>query len=472
MSRRVLLVDPDVDALGALASALRAHGLTVTNASDPFEAVEQAFQKRPDVVLIAESLDREGELTEAFRAVPELALTPLLSLVDDGSVNTLPADKVLRIDLDHIISRVTDASPRESKQPLPQEIRGNVQQMSLVDLLQLLAMNRRSGVLSTTTAGGAGEVRLLEGEVVDAVFRRLDGEKALFRLLGERDGNFAFLPSQPEGARRIQSPTSMLLMEAMRQVDELARRRRDLVPAGEALLLEEVLSQPGAAATSSSGTRETLGRQERISRDLSGLLQIPRDIDEVLDEIAAPDLEILDALTRLRNLGGLRRIPRSELTTPFAPPEQLPVLRSLVTRLTRAGFVPPPRLVIATGAKRMPALAHAVRRITDSVVPTEAPPRAALPRPLGTLRLGDGVDLALTGLAADDSFAPTWALVLPGAAAVVRLAGAGGAVLEAHCQAVEVMLIDAESLMGAVDLAVPAQVAALVRSALEMAAGV
>src|SRR5829696_9270514 len=166
VTRRVLLVDPDVDALGALASALRAHGLMVTNASDSYDAVEVAFQMRPDVVLVAEELDRENEITEAFRAVPELAETPILSLVQDGSALTLPSDRVLRIDVEHIISRITDASPRDSRQVLPQEIRGTVEQMSLVDLLQLLAMNRRSGTLSTTTGGGAGEVRLREGEVV------------------------------------------------------------------------------------------------------------------------------------------------------------------------------------------------------------------------------------------------------------------------------------------------------------------
>ena len=148
------------------------------------------------------------------------------------------------------------------------------------------------------------------------------------------------------------------------------------------------------------------------------------------------------------------------------------MLRSLVTRLTRAGFAPPPRLVIAAGVKSMAALAHSIRLISDAVAPDEPLPRAPLPRPLGTLRLGDGVELTLTGLPTDDAFAPTWTLVLPGAAAVVRLAAAGGLTLEAHCEAVEVMLIDAESLVGALDTAVPGQVAALVRSALEMAAGV
>jgi hypothetical protein len=136
------------------------------------------------------------------------------------------------------------------------------------------------------------------------------------------------------------------------------------------------------------------------------------------------------------------------------------------------GFAPPLRLVIAAGARRMPALAHAIRRITDAVAPTESLPRSPLPRSLGTLRLGDGVELSLIGLPIEDTLAPTWTLALPGAAAVVRLAGAGGAALEAHCEAVEVMLIDAESVMGSVDAAVPAQVAALVRSALELAAGV
>jgi hypothetical protein len=120
----------------------------------------------------------------------------------------------------------------------------------------------------------------------------------------------------------------------------------------------------------------------------------------------------------------------------------------------------------------MPALAHAIRRISDAAAPAEASPRAPLPRSLGTLRLGDGVELELLGLPTEDTFTPTWSLALPGAAAVVRLGEAGGPALEAQCELVEVMLIDAESVMGAIDVAVPAQVAALVRSALSLAAGV
>jgi hypothetical protein len=462
MSRKVLLVDADVNALGALAADLRAHGLTVFLASDPASAVEQAFQNRPDVILLAKPLAGESTLGDAFQKVPELGGTPRLHLVRGGLPEQLAPDEVLRADLDRVISRISEVSPRIERPALDREIRGTIEQMPLVDLLQLLAMNRRSGVLSLATPSGAGEVRLGGGEVIDAVFRRLEGEKALFRLFGEREGRFAFSAGEPGALRRIDLKSSQLFMEAMRQVDEGKRRRTELSPNGEALLLDD----PPNGSSTPSGPREAL------LHDLGQLLQIPRSLDEVLDDLPMPDLTILDELCALLAAGKLRRIPIAELTTPFAPVEQLPMLRSLVQRLTRPGFSPPPRLVIAASAKRMPALAHSVRRIGDAAAPAEASPRAPLPRSLGTLRLGDGVELELLGVPTDELFSPTWSLALPGAAAVVRLGDAGGPALEAQCEAVEVMLIDAESVMGALDVAVPGQVAALVRSALSLAAGV
>jgi CheY-like chemotaxis protein len=177
-----------------LASALRARGLQVANAGDAFEAVEQAFQSRPNVVLVDGRLDDEQDLVRAFEVVPELGEVPVLRLVRKDSVDDLGPSEVLRSDVDHVISRIAVASPRSSHVPLDQELRGNIEQMPMVDLLQLLTMNRRSGVLGVVTSHGAGEVRLQEGEVVDAVFRRLTGEKAFYRMLGERAGRFSFTP--------------------------------------------------------------------------------------------------------------------------------------------------------------------------------------------------------------------------------------------------------------------------------------
>src|SRR5439155_13978931 len=123
---------------------------------------------------------------------------------------------------------------------------------------------------------------------------------------GERDGRFAFSPTEskndkraddptasaadvaraltaPPKARRMQAPTSHLLMESMRQVDEARLRRNAIAPNGEALLFEEI------SAISRRPPPELPGPKAAIQRELLQTLQVPRSVDEILDEIAAPD---------------------------------------------------------------------------------------------------------------------------------------------------------------------------------------
>jgi hypothetical protein len=477
MPRKVLLVDANVHALGPLASELRARGLNVSNASEVFDAVEEAFRSRPDVVLFAERIDGAGDLRAAFLAVPELAHTPLLHLVRAEHTEDRGPDSIPRADLDQLVARIATVSPRAERAALDQEIRGHLEQMPLGDLLQFLSMNRKSGVLGVTTPTGTGEVRLADGEVVGASYRRLEGEKALFRLFGERAGRFAFSAGGVSAVRHIAVPTGQLLMESMRQVDEARRRRSELAPAGEALRLIEppTLTSAGRDVLSAAlGLVKTASTFPvgPVAGELAELLQIPRTLDEILDEIDAPDLVILEGLNALVTAKRIRRIPLADLTTPFAAPAKLPVLRSLITRLTLPGFASPPRLLIAAEPSRLPTLTHSLRRITDIVVPPSSPPSALVPRLLGTLRLGDDVSLAIIGIPTGPMFTPTWALALPGAAVVVRLDSTGGPALEAHCRALEIMLIDAERLSRSLDLTVPARVASLMRAALEMASGV
>lgn len=463
MSRKVLIVDADVDALGALASALRARGLVVLIASEVFDAVEQAYQKGPHVLLAAKELDHEGDLTAALAAVPELAELPVLHLVDAPAGTALGAREVRRADVAQVASRILEVALRKTAVDTQQELRGNLQQMAVVDVLQLLSMSQRSGVLSVQTPLGTGELRLADGQVVDAVYRRLEREKAFFRILGEQQGQFVFVPGEV-GVRRMTASASALLMEAMRQLDELRELRRRIAPAGEVF----VAAEPASSAV----PPQALSPAEKLERELLLALSVARGLDELCDEVGAPDLDVVATVARLLDAGKVFSLPMSSLTAPFVPPEDLGVLRALVQRLTPKGFLPPPRLVIAASPRRMVALAHAVRYIEGAVTPADVPPRAALPRVFGTLRLGEGMELALVGVPVDDTFAPLWGLALPGAAVVVRIDMAGGAAFEACCEAAEARLLEAERLVTPLDVTLPASVASLVRTALEAAAGV
>jgi CheY-like chemotaxis protein len=456
VARRVLLVDPDFDALGQLAAELRGHGFNMILADNIASALERAKASAPDIVLGANTLCQAGGLVDQLRIDPALSRTPVIILVGNEVNETLPAGYARRDDLDDLMAQIFSAPLRSLPVEAAQgDVRGDLSQVPLVDLLQVLSMNRRSGVLSVTTAAGAGEVRIGEGDVLDAVYRRLEGEKALYRLLGERDGTFAFVPGGTTALRRVHIGTSMLVMEAMRQVDEVARLRGQLASGGDALIATE----HAGAGTS------------KIENEVLHLLQTPRSVDEVLDEVQASDLDVLSAMISLSKRHLLRRIARAALLTRLASDDRLQMLRALVSRLGKQGFVGAPRLGIAGPAHRLASLAAAILRIEDVMAPFDSPPSAAVPYLLATLRFGESVDLSVVALPLDGRFAPVWALTLPALGALVRLDASECPEFDAACAASESLVLHAAALLGEVDEGDPAQVAALLRVTLETAAG-
>ena len=451
MSRRVLLVDTDVDALGALASALRARGILVANASDAFEAVEQAFQSRPDVVLVDRTPRREQDLVARLRGRPRAhrhrRCSASSSPAQAGALGRRARSSAR--DLDHVISRIAQASPRASRVPLEQELRGNLEQMPMVDLLQLLTMNRRSGVLGITTAlrRGRGAPRRGRGdrrrvppprgrEGVLPPPRRARGS---LRVLAGRAGGRA-----PAHRRRRRSSSWRRCGRSTR----CSAAARELAADGEALLLRRGPAPPRDPAGPSARRRRARARGA-----CSGSRAASTSCST---STRATDLAVLEALVALDAAGRLRRVPIAELTTPFAPLEQLPVLRSLVTRLTRAGFAPPPRLVIAAGGQ---AHARARARRPPHHRRGRAQRRAAAR--LAAARCSAPSASATASSSRSPACPPTTPSRRPGRSRCPARprssasADAGGTALEAHCEAVEVMLIDAESVMGSLDVAVP-----------------
>jgi hypothetical protein len=315
-------------------------------------------------------------------------------------------------------------------------------------------MNRRTGGLSITTAAGAGEVRLLEGEVVDAVYRRLEGEKALFRLLDENEGSFAFAGGSPSLLRRVQMKTSMLLLEGLRQIDEVRRRRESIAAEEDALL---------SIAPPPEGASEAAHR-------IAEVLTAPRTLDELLDDVALPDLEIIEALGLMLEDGSVRRIAKGAVRVELADAEQLTLLGALVKRYARGSFSGAPRMVLAGTVRRLATVAHAVSRIADAVAPAESVPAAPVPHLLATLKLAEAAELDIMGLPELDAYCPLWGLTLPGCVVAVRLDPPQASVLEEACSVAGVPLLEARTLLGALDEADPAQVAALIRNALDAVA--
>lgn len=453
--RSILLIEPDVDVLGTLASRLRSRGLSVVIADSIAGAVERASADDLLAVLVSNTLLSDSDGFERLKNASALSDALFFILVDKPVGASLAPDELPHHDIELIARRLYAIPSRVSVGPEEGgDFRGDLQQVSTVDLLQLLAMNRRSGTLSINTPGGAGEVRIKTGEIVDAVFRRLEREKALYRLLGETDGTFSFVGGTPQFLERIRTSTSNLLMEGLRQLDEAARLRQNLALDGTALL---AIAPPGA------DTSEAAGR-------VLETLTTPRTLSELLDEVMLPDLAVLEALAALLEQGLVRRIASSAVRVELADPERMAVLAALAKRAARSGYRGAARVVIAATMQRLVTLMHAIARIADTAVPTEQVPAAPVPYALATLRLGEA-DLEVVGLPLVEAYAPLWGLVLPGAAALARIELTASEALETACSVAAVPMLEAGALLQEGDEADPEQVATLLRLLLEKALG-
>ncbi len=452
MSRSVLLVEPDLDALAALASSLRSRGLNVALADSGTGLLDRLRSLVPDAVLISDALSDAIEVASRVRADRSLSDIQCFLLTDTEPDRATDVPHLFRDDVDLIVKRLYALPSR----PPPtvahrDDFRGDLDKLGVADLLQLLSMNRRTGSLSLSVPSGAGEVRLIDGEVVDVVFRRLEAEKALFRLLAETEGRFAFASGLPAPVRRISTPTTILLMEGMRVVDEVRRHRDALAAEGDALI-------------ATSRPREEASDTER--RVMLTLLA-PHTIDELLDAIPDADHEILVALDEVLACQKVRRIPKGAVRAQLAQAEQLSVLGALANRLRARGYSGPARIVVAAPPGRLAALAHSLRRISEAVAPADVTPTLPLPHQMALLRLGEGAELSMIGLPAAEDYSPMWGLALGGSAVAVRIGESGTEALAEACAVAGVPLLDAEVLVGQIEEADPVQVAALIRATLD-----
>jgi pSer/pThr/pTyr-binding forkhead associated (FHA) protein len=123
-------------------------------------------------------------------------------------------------------------SAQTAAQPRPMS--GTIDEIPLPDLLQLLSTSRKSGVLSIRSDQAVGKIYLRKGQIyyasIDDNFA-VKPQKSIYRLLTWTTGTFELdPPDERQVMEEISEATEALLMEGMRQLDELRRIEGDLPP--------------------------------------------------------------------------------------------------------------------------------------------------------------------------------------------------------------------------------------------------
>lgn len=413
---RVLIVDADWDTLSALSEALRVRGHAVVLATDGRTGLARAVETTPDVVIVDRDVPvvdvrtflellRENPRTSSARVFVMAAGDPARAAV---SPHAEPLVKPFHAA--EVAARVEQVLRAQRPPPTEPELRGDLSQVAIFDLLQVFAANRRTGTLLVESGGRRAEIALREGRIVDAAFGGAIGEKALYRALAETEGQFLFHPGAPPARVRIDAPTDMLLMEAVRRADEVAVLRKRLPP------LEATLRR----AKMPDATAE-------LPRRLLAELAEPRPMVELLDAVAAPDLEILAALDGLLARGALDVVdPRRERVV-LGDESDLVAWRAAALRLRRPGLGGTPRLgVLARAAGDVTRFARALARVDGFIVAADPPTPAGQGAlgALGALRLG-GAELELFALPWETPMRPLWGALLAPALVALWLAPEG-----------------------------------------------
>jgi DNA-binding response OmpR family regulator len=423
--RKILIADPDPATVRSLAPALRQRGFQVHAAKDGARALQVAILRFPDLILFDERCPMLDARTfvRILRTNPRTERIPVVLTGENVDVDRARLGSSLQkpFNLDEVVGRIEQIFRRvEASRAVSgesREIEGNLAQIPLVDLLQILAVNRKSGRLALEREGERAEIALEEGKVVDARTRHAEGEKALYRLLALREGQFAFVPGAPSGEPRIQRRVEELVLEGLRQADEVAA----MLPS---------LPQPGDVVELAVDPSEIPQGLHPVTAEVVSLLRAPISFQDLIDRCSATDLETMSAVAALLEKGYARlgvAVPPAEAPPPLLAPHELHALRARIARGRSSGGQTVGKVVLAGGGPL--ARKAAIHRLLSvpGFHPEPAPPAGF--GTVGRLTLGDGVKVDLTELPGDPSSRPLWRPFAAGAVGALVLLPADDAEL-------------------------------------------
>lgn len=103
------------------------------------------------------------------------------------------------------------------------ELRGNLKNFPLPDIIQLIGMGRRTGVLTVVPGGEEASIWFDGGDMVHAVYGKLEGAQVIYQLFRKQEGSFQFASGTVAPRRSITADWMSIVMEAARRFDEESR---------------------------------------------------------------------------------------------------------------------------------------------------------------------------------------------------------------------------------------------------------
>ena len=171
---------------------------------------------------------------------------------------------------------------------------GSLADVEAADVVQLIAMSRKTGVLTVVDQYERSLLYFDQGRLVHAVADSLQGNDVVYNVLAKKQGDFAF------EARAVECPTTVtldaqsLILEGAKRIDDWERLRTSL-PSPEALLTRARDLRAGAG----------LGLPSEAARAVLSLADGSRTLEALVRECGLPEVQAYEVIGTLIQQGAM-----------------------------------------------------------------------------------------------------------------------------------------------------------------------
>jgi hypothetical protein len=97
---------------------------------------------------------------------------------------------------------------------------GQLDDFKLAEILQMLHVNQKTGILNLYFDLGRGQIDFANGEMKFAIFEKITGEAAVKKMMIGAHGSFSFENDVSENEKNIDKPSMQLILDCCQMLDE------------------------------------------------------------------------------------------------------------------------------------------------------------------------------------------------------------------------------------------------------------
>ncbi|MEO1368403.1 MAG: response regulator [Acidobacteriota bacterium] len=224
MRTRIFMVDDEADLVWTTTRHFQRElpDFDFQGFSDPVEALK-AFNEKPPHLLITDLRMKALDGLELVRVVRERSPDLMVLVVTAYGTPEIRQQalelgvlEIVEKPFDHrwLLQRVQQALARLST------FSGQLSLPMLSDLVQILALSRRTGSLRVSQGDQDGKIWFHDGQVVHAAHDGVEGRSAFQELMRFQRGKFQMGYDEEAPVRSIDEPLEGLLLDSLRLIDE------------------------------------------------------------------------------------------------------------------------------------------------------------------------------------------------------------------------------------------------------------